>query len=243
MYVYLDLAFLINFLFDAEILFLTLKITSKRIVIWRILLAALVGGLQGVFVFFPYFRILSVPPISLLTPLFMLGIALGKTNILIEYVIFLVISFIFGGAMSFFNFGAAFGLILIIPVYMGIMKIRRNIFKKQKDITLYYKDRIIRKNAVYDSGNSVFYFGKPVIFGNRHTFCEILDKNTIENSIYEEINPDDLCVVPYKSLGKSGVAAGIRLEKAVVSGKNFDGAVICYFDDNKNEVVLNGIMI
>ena len=64
MSVYLDVAFLINFLFDAEIIILTLKIASKKIAYLRVVFAAFVGGMAGVFVFFPYFRILALPPIS-----------------------------------------------------------------------------------------------------------------------------------------------------------------------------------
>ena len=246
MAVYLDIAFLINFLFDAEILFLTLVLLSKRITYRRIVFAAFLGGLQGVFVFFPYFRILSLPPVSFLTPLLMVIIAtkpVSVREIFEGYMFFLTSAFLVGGAMAFLKLKIIFALLLILPLYLAILNIRKNIFKKHTSVTLFYKGKKIEKQAVYDSGNMVFYCGKPVIFGSKKIFFELTDRNFADSNILSEINADDLCMVCYKTVGKSGIAAGIRLENAVVSGKSFDGAVICMFDGGlKDEIILNGIM-
>ena len=246
MKVYLDVAFLVNFLFDAEIIFLTLVLFSRRIVYHRIIFAAFLGGLQGVFVFFPYFRILSLPPISFLASAVMVIISLKPACIkdfFEGYIFFLLTGFLFGGAMTFLRLKAIFGVLLVIPAYFGIVGVRSRIYKKRTKVTLFYNGKKIEKDAVYDSGNSVFYLGKPVIFGGRQVFSEILNDDFSENNILNAINPKDMCIVPYKSMGKSGITAGIRLENAVIGRKDFKNAVICLFDgDLKDEVVLNGVM-
>lgn len=239
MSVYLDIAFLVNFLFDCEIIFLTLKISSKKIVYSRIAFAGILGGLEGVFVFFPYFRILSQPPVSFLVLLLMIHIAAkpsSKREFFESYLLFLVISFIFGGAMTFLRIKTVFGLLLILPIYLAILNIRKKICSKSINAVLCYKDRCVEKNAIYDSGNNVFYLDKPVIFGDKEVFCEIFG---------EEFNANrELLEVSYQSIGGDGVASGIQLEKVVVYGKSFDGAVLCLFDgDLKNRIILNGIMV
>lgn len=239
MSVYLDIAFLINFLFDTEIILLTLLVTSKKIMPYRIVLAGFLGGLEGVFVFFPYFEILLIPPISFLISFLLVFISVypSKLKELFEtYIFFLITAFLFGGIMSFFNLKTIFGLFLILPIYLAIIRVRKEIFKKRTRVTLCYKGREIEKNALYDSGNTVFYFGKPVIFASKELFLEILGEDFADEK--------DLCTVTYGSAGKKGISQGIRLEKAVVSGKSFDGAVICPIgNDLKEDVILNGIMV
>lgn len=246
MYIYLDLAFLLNFLFDAEIIFLTHVFLSKKVAYSRMVFAAFLGGLEGVFVFFPYFRILSLPPVSFLAALFMVIIAVKPVSAreaFEGYIFFLTAAFLIGGAMAFLKLKIIFGLFLILPLYMAILNIKKRIFKKHTSVTLCYKGRKIEKNAVYDSGNTVSYYGKPVIFGNKTIFFEILDKKNEVGGILSEINKEDLCIVSYKTVDRNGIAAGIRLENAVVSGKSFEGTVICLFEGGlKDEIILNGIM-
>ncbi|MBR4173465.1 MAG: sigma-E processing peptidase SpoIIGA [Clostridia bacterium] len=110
-------------------------------------------------------------------------------------------------------------------------------------VTLTYNGRKIEKDALYDSGNSVFYLGKPVIFGDRQLFCEILNKDFSKTEIMSGAFFDGLCLVPYRSMGKSGLAVGIRLENAETPQKSYYGTVICLYDgDLKNKVILNCIM-
>ncbi|MBR4173466.1 MAG: sigma-E processing peptidase SpoIIGA [Clostridia bacterium] len=123
MSVYLDVAFLINFLFDAEIIILTLKIASKKIAYLRVVFAAFVGGMAGVFVFFPYFRILALPPISfsvLALMLYIAGNLKSKKDFFEIYIIFLINAFLFGGIMTFLRLKATFGLLVILPVYHAV---------------------------------------------------------------------------------------------------------------------------
>ncbi|MCR4719242.1 MAG: sigma-E processing peptidase SpoIIGA [Firmicutes bacterium] len=243
MSIYLDLAFFANFLFDAELVVMAHLICSKKIRPFRIFFAAFLGGVQGVLVFFPYFGILSLPPVSFLLSLLMVAAAIcpcKKRDFFAFYIIFLGGSFFLAGIITFMNAQFFWSILLIMPVYGVITKIKKEISIKHSTVTLCYKDRKIEKTALYDSGNSVFYMGKPVIMANRKLVADFLGKDFLQADLE---SCEDICIIPYKTVGQSGTLMGIRLDSAIVSGKSYDGAVLGFFDENlRDEIVLNRIM-
>jgi hypothetical protein len=240
MSVYLDLAFFINFLFDSELIILSHLICSKKIYPLRIFIAAFLGGLQGVLVFFPYFGILSLPPVSILISLLMTAIAIypcKKRDFFAFYIVFLGSSFFLAGIIYFMRAEIIWGGLLILPIYRIVSKIKKEIMLKHSMVTLCYKDRKIEKTALYDSGNSVFYFGKPVIIAKKELLGDFLGEDFNLESC------EDICVIPYKTVEKNGTLMGIRLERAIVNGKSYDGAVLGFFGENlSDEIILNRIM-
>ena len=241
MTIYIDTAFLINFTFDAQLITLTCLICSKKVKPYRVLFTAIMGGVQGVLVFFPYFDILSLPPVNILVSLMMSTIAVCpcKTKDFLKfYMIFLSLSFCLAGIMTFLSLRGIIGAFLIFPAYAIIRKIKSEIVLKRTKVSLYLDGKKIEKDALYDSGNSVFYFGKPVIFGNSSLIYELFDK---EFCLYEY---SGICIIPYKTVGKSGIVMGIRLDRAVIDGKSYDGTVLGLFDEKlKDEIILNGVMM
>jgi len=241
--IYLDLAFFANFLFDAELIVMAHLICSRKIRPFRIFIAAFLGGLQGVLVFFPYFGILSLPPVSILVSLFMAAAAIcpcRKKDFFSFYIIFLGTSFFLAGIISFMRAELFWASLLILPIYCAVTVIKKEICLKRSRVTLFYKDRVIKKEALYDSGNAVFYFGKPVIMANMELLNEILGKDFTENALK---SCEDICVIPYKTVGKSGTLTGIRLDRAIVNGKNYEGAVLGFFDEDlSDEIILNRVM-
>lgn len=239
MSVYLDLAFFLNFLFDGELIILSHLICSKKVRPFRVLLAAFLGGVEGVFVFFPYFGILSLPPVSILVSLLITAAAISpcrKRDFFAFYIVFLGSSFFLAGIITFVRAEWLWGGLLILPLYGIVTRIKKEILQKHTTVTLCYKDKKFTKTALYDSGNSVFYFGKPVIMAKKELLGDFFCKENLEEC-------EDICVIPYKTVGKSGVLTGIRLERAIVNGKSYDGAVLGFFDDNlSDEVILNRIM-
>ena len=240
MSVYLDLAFLANFLFDAELLCLTYFICSEKIRPFRIFLAAFMGGVEGVLVFFPFFRALSEPSVNFAMSLLIVLIAIAPCKIgkfITFYIIFVSASFFLAGFMVFAHTGTFWGILLILPIYLAISKIKKELLSKRTKAVLCYDGKSIERQAFYDSGNSVTYFGKPVIFGGRELIPELLGKESLESC-------EKVCIIPYKTLGKSGTVMGIRLDRAVVCGKSYEGAVLGFFDEEaKDEIILNGSMI
>ena len=244
MSVYLDLAFCANFLFDAQIIVIAHLICSKKIRPLRVFFAALMGGVEGVLVFFPYFGILSLPPINAAVSVLMTAIAICPCRVrqfLRFYIVFMSASFFLAGFMTFLSAGALWGSLLILPTCLMLKRIKDEIFLKRADAVLYFNGKRVEKRALYDSGNCVFYLGKPVIFGNKKLFFDLFGKDSSE----EELKTcEKMCVIPYKTVGKSGTVMGIRLDKAVVDGKCFDGAVLGFFEENlRDEIILNGTMM
>ncbi len=246
MTVYADVLFIINFLFDAEILLILLRLYSKKIPLVRLLLSTCIGGLQGIFVFIPYFRILCAPPARFLIPLVLVWAVFApcKTGELIgAWISFLTISFAFSGAISFFDLKAIYGLLLLIPVYVMLTLLKRNIKRKKSIATLTYKDRKIAEEGLYDSGNALFYNSSPVILADKSVFEKLFGKGFSINAANEWVDAEDLCLVPYSALGGEGTIFGIRLESAVINGKRYDNAVLGYSGDKfKDNLILNSTM-
>ena len=137
MSVYLDLAFLINFLFDIELLWITHIICSEKIRPFRIFLAAFMGGLQGVVVFFPFFSALSLPPVNFLISLIMVFTAVSPCKIgkfITFYIIFVSASFFTAGLTVFMHADALMGILLVLPCYFLIVKIKKELYLQPCDI-------------------------------------------------------------------------------------------------------------
>ena len=153
------------------------------------------------------------------------------------YIIFMSSSFILAGLMMYTRAGTFWGIMLILPAYCAIARIKKELFLKRTKAVLCYGGRRIERRALYDSGNSVTYMGKPVIFGNKELIPEFLGDEDIEAC-------GNICVIPYKTLGKSGTVLGIRLDHAEVYGKSYAGAVLGFFDGAvRDEIILNGTMV
>lgn len=246
MTVYADIVFLVNFVFDAQILLILLKLSSKKIPPLRFLLSTCIGGLQGIFVFIPYFRILCMPPARFLIPLLMVSVIFSpcKTRELLKlWVIFLTISFVFSGAINFFGLNLVCSLMLPIPLYTAIVVIKKNIVRKKETVILAYHDKKLEQEGFFDSGNMLFHNGNPVILASSDVFKRLFGDGFSINAVSEWIDVRDFCVIPYKALGKTGIVFGIKLDFAVVAGKRYDGVVLGYCNDNfSDNLILNSVM-
>ncbi len=240
MSVYLDLAFFANFLFDAQLLCLAHFICSEKIRPLRVVLAAFMGGIGGVLVFFPFFGALSLPSVNFAVSLLITLTAIAPCKIgkfVAFYIVFLSSSFFLAGLMVFARAGTVWGVLLIMPAYFAIAKIKKEIFLKRTVAVLCYGGKRIEKTALYDSGNSVTYMGKPVIFGKKELASELLGEEALETC-------ENVCAVPYKTLGKRGIVLGLRLDYAEAFGKSYSGAVLGFFEEDANdEIILNGSMM
>ncbi len=247
MIVYADLVFLVNFAFDMELLLILLKLTSKKAPPVRLFLSACIGGVQGVFVFIPYFRILAAPPAGLFVPLVMTVLVMYPSR-LREYIkvwlLFLCCSFVLSGMMSFFGIDTLWGLLLLVPVYAAVSLIKKTSIKKNLHTALYYGENCVKVEGFMDSGNGMMYRGVPVILANEKIFEKLFGKGFNINAVYEWADSRDICVIPYQALGKTGVVTGVRLDKAVIDGKNYENVILGYFSDNlTDDLILNGIMV
>lgn len=246
MEVYADVIFITNFIFDLGILVTLLKMYSKKIRLMRLLLSACIGGVQGIFVFIPYFRMFCTPPMRFFLPFVMTMIVLCPceiSEIIKGGVLFLSISFLLSGIMSFCNMGAFWGMALPFPLYLAVSLFKRNASVQKKDVILFYKGQKYCGRGFYDSGNMMFYKDTPVILANLYIFKKMFGNDFTINALNEWIDAEDIRIIPYSSLGGKGAVIGIRLDKAVVGGKKFDNVILGYSADKFSEnIILNGIM-
>ncbi len=244
MTIYADILFLINMVFDLEMLLIMLRLCSKKIHIFRLLLSACLGGMQGVFLFIPYFRVLCISPMRFLYPLLTVFIAAkprGAREAAEEYLVFMGISFLFSGAITFFKIGAYKGLLLILPIYLLICLAKRKLVLKKCNVKLFYKGRSTETEGFYDSGNMLFYNGMPVMLASANVFKKVTGVKDLSESCE---NICDLKVIPYKTLGKTGAVFGITLDKAVVGSKEYENVILARTTDNfQDELILNGNML
>lgn len=246
MTIYADVLFFINFVFDAQLLFVLCKIYSKKPPVFRILLSASIGGFAGVFAFVPYFGILLWPPIKVVLPVLMTSavfLPCRKKMLLGACLAFCGISFIFSGAVSFFGMSAASGLLIPVLTYLIVCVIKKNIKKGRSRTTLRYKGKKTVEEGFLDSGNMLSSNGAPVILANKAVFERLLGKGFSPLAISEWADSCDVRIVPYTALGKRGAVIGIKLDWAEIGGKRYPGAVLAYSEEEFSEdLILNSAM-
>lgn len=247
MTIYADLSFLINTLFDAEILFILCKVHSKKAHKFKIFLASLFGGIFGVFVFIPYLEVLARFPARFIIPAFMVYIAFkpfGRKQFFSIYLSYLAISFIMSGMVIFFDLNAYFGLLIPIPVYLLLCILRKNVNKKKGEVILEYKNKSITAEGFYDTGNMLLSGGNPVILGSERIFEDLLECKISKENIMSLSKRFEMRIIPFMSLGKAGTVLGVMLDRIWVDGKEYDQVVLAYAGNKfSDELILNSVMI
>ena len=247
MTIYADVLFLMNFLFDAELLFLLCKIYSKKASVFRILLSAAVGGGSGVLVFIPFFEILSYPPAKVVIPAIMTAIVFypGKIKTYLDAVlIFIGMSFFLSGAVHFAGIDGIWALLIPVPLYGIVSVIKKRTSRTRKSALLCYHGKTCLLDGFYDNGNMLSYCGTPVILGSRVVFEKLFGKGFSILALSEWVNPCDVRMIPYSALGKNGAVIGIKLDYARIDKKDYTGVVLAYSEKEfSEELILNSIMI
>lgn len=246
MTVYADVLFVVNFLFDAEILILLCKIYSKKIHKIRLIISACLGGVISVFAFYPYLEIFARFPSSIMLPFIMVCVVfcpLDIKDLISRYLSFLAISFILSGAINFFGLNTVFSLLLPIPLYFMICLLRKNIKKKKGEVMLEYAGKTIKTEGFFDSGNMLLSGGLPVVLGSRKIFMELFDCDFSNKNINSLSERFEMRIVPFTSLGKTGTVLGVKLNRIWVDGKEYNDVVLAYAGDKfSDDLVLNSVM-
>ena len=246
MTVYIDSAFFVNACFDAEILGILLKLYSKKISPARFIFCALFGGLSGILVFIPYFNMPGIPFLRYTVPLIIVYIAFSPCKIkelLPLWALFLGISFLFSGIVVFFRVNTFFALLIPAPLYILISCYRRKITQKKLEVTLIYKDNIIKTEGFYDSGNMLFSGNSPVILGDKKIFELLFGKGFSFSYAEEFIDKKDIRIVSYATLGKEGAVLGIRLDCVLVGNNAYENVVLGELLGNfSQKLILSSVM-
>lgn len=266
MTIYLDIIFIENILMNYIILFATLiiiKVKNKRQQI-RLLLSSAIGSTYAVIVYLNILNIYSNIIAKIILSIVMIYVAFKPSNIkqlLKQLLIFYLISFIFGGctfALIYFikpenakmNNGVFVGTypmkvtliagviaFVITQIAFKINKIKLNSKNTFVNIKVFYEGKILRANALVDSGNMLKdpISGMPVIIIEKETLYEIIPEEIldyIENVVGGEEQRDreniekylsKIRMVPFMSLGKeNGMLTGIRVDKVKIETEDIN---------------------
>lgn len=98
--VYADVLFLINGGMDALCLSLTARMLHRRLSLWRLALAAALGGVYGVVALFLEVGTLPALLLDVLVCVLMCGVALGKVKLWLSSGVYVLSSMVMGGVMT-----------------------------------------------------------------------------------------------------------------------------------------------
>lgn len=248
MKVYLDIIFLINFIYDFIILLSSSIILKRNTKIIRIIIGSLFGSLT-MFIYFIRMNNIEIIIYKLVVSFIMLVITFNYKNIkyfLKNLYYFYMIGIILGGLLYFVNNNAFFiknnlfiGIILsVLSIFFYIKNIRdlKTNYNKYIKVKLYFKNYKINLNAFLDTGNKLKdpYTFKPII---------IVNKDYIKEK-------DKVILVPYKTCNYEGLLECIKPNKIYIEKvgykKNFlvgltDSIKIDGVDCILNELLMEGI--
>ena len=225
MKVYLDIIFILNFIYDFIVLLSTSIILKRNTKVIRLVLGALFGSLS-IFTLFVRFNTISLIMFKLLISIFIVIISYGFNNIkgfIKNIYYFYLISIILGGFIYFFknqlsyNNGLLFvndyslniilGIILSIigiTIYLKNIKELKLNYNKYIKTTIFFKNYSFKVIGFVDTGNKLKdpYFSKPII---------LLEKSFIRNE-------EKLFLVPFKTCNYNGLLKCIKPEKIYIDG-------------------------
>ena len=235
MKIYIDIVFMINFMFDF-LLLLTVNVVLKRNAkLKRIFIGSFIGGLS-IFLLFINLNSLELFLFKIIISILMIIITFGRNNFFKNILYLYFISIILGGflyylnmefsyknsGLVFFHNGFSINFILLIILSPIILYIYIKQVKELKIINSYhYNISFIYRRKKYnyfgyvDTGNKIYdpYTHKPVIL--------LYDKNfNINKPIY----------IPYKTIDNNGLLKAFKVDKLYVDDKEYRKVLIALVD-------------
>lgn len=246
MIVYADVVFMVNFLFNAEVLLIWHKLQTMKVRPVRLILAALIGGVAGVAVFVPYLQTACHVAARYILPFLMSYVCsfpCRAKTVLIRGIVLFLVSFFFSGLMNFFGFQAFYGMLLAVPIYVIASLWSKRKRKRYKEVTVRYREKSVKINGFCDSGNFLQYMGSPVILADESVFRSLFGEGFCIAGLCEWVRCEDVRYVPYTALGKDGVVMGVKLDMVNIEDKIYSGVILgCSGEKFSEKVILNSVM-
>lgn len=220
--VYIDVYFVENVLLDMFVLLSVALLLEKKTVLWRLLIASVLGGIGAVLILLIGFNygfayILSVLVLDMAMCLFLFS---NLKQILVEIIYFHGLSFIYTkigvcmaalGLTRFVRLAASALLVAVVLLICGYK--RRHEKKRLYTVRIVEDGRELNFKALFDTGNSLTdpYTGKPV---------SIVEENTDILSWLRD-KPHKYKLIPFRSIGKeNGLLEGLEVDELIVCGEN-----------------------
>lgn len=222
MVVYLDLVFIVNFLFDLVILYTCSKVLKIYVKIWRLVLGSFVGSLT-IFSLFLNFNSVTLFIYKIIVSLFIIIVSFGKRNLLKKIYYFYFVSIIIGGfiyfvkiQLSYTNTGLVFtksniSISLFIYFFASLFMLysylkQINFFKVRRNmihvVTMIINGKTYKYNGYIDTGNSLYdpFKKRPVLI--------LYDDSFVLESKY--------IYVSYNTLDSSGVIPCVKIDNLYI---------------------------
>ena len=245
MKVYLDVIFLINFLFDFLLLTATSLLLKRNVKFVNILLGSLVGALS-IFVLFIQINSFELFIIKVIISLLMVLITFKYKNIryTLKNIFYLYsTSMVLGGVLYYLNVEFSYkqeGLVfyhdglsinfifLIIFSPVIVYAYVKQIKKLKNNCKIYFYDKCLDLTGFIDSGNQLTdpYLRRPIILINKKDY------------IYD-INEFKMVMVPYSGVNSKGLITCVQPTKIIINNhllkKN------CLVGLLEDDIVIDGV--
>lgn len=251
--IYVDSLFLLNLLTDYLICLTAAGICGLTLKRGRYLLAALLGAAYAVAAAVPNLAVLSSPPGKLAAGLLMSAAAFaGEARFLRCTAVFFAAAALFGGAVWVLGEGLSLsGLLLCFLLCAALLRLlflRRSESVQRMQIRLFFRDREAVFTALRDTGNGLRdpISGAPVLVASPQALRPVLGELT---DLFLQTEPTGLLelldqfpelrghfrLLPYSSLGGSGLLPVFRPEKLLINGKRAGELLVAVSGQAKGE--------
>ena len=223
---YLDIYFIINYLFDFISLFSVNNILKRKIKIYRLLIGSLIGSLSLLTLFISFNKI-ELLLLKLILSIFIIIITFNYKNIKYFFnnlYYFYIIEIILGGFIYLIKNNSNSNLILIllftfIFIYLFIKKIidLKNNYNKYLNIKLDINNKTYTFNAFLDTGNKLIdpIFKYPII---------LINNNELEGNI----------LVPYKTINNESILKCLKGDNLYINNKKINKKFLVGISNNIN---------
>lgn len=249
--VYIDLLFLINFLFDISILFCTSLFLKRTISITRLSITAAVLALYSTVMFFPQIRLLYSLAGKVIVLLISVRLAFPVNNFIIHLkntAVFFSINAVFGGVMYALIFATDFGtkigaavsngeiylnipasaiLLSALPAFSAafvisyIRKQNENLAARLSSIKIEFNGKTVSGKCFADTGCNLC---EPISGRAAIILNQSFAKELVGDS--NSVPPDKFCVLPYTTIGeKSGVLSGFYPDRIEIDNVVVNGVL------------------
>ncbi len=260
--IYIDVLFLLNLIPDYIILHTTAFLTGAKILKARQLIASIAAAIYSVIIFFPSLKILNIFFIKITFSFIVILIAFKYQSFIHHLkltITYYLLTILYGGSIyAFYNFtvlGSKMNYsngvyyidlplwIILLITFAFYFLVRfftkisdsRTVQKNIKEIKIFFQNKSISVNALFDTGNSLYdpISLLPVILVESQKFKGKLCENII-NKISES-NPSDLPIIhniypemkfriiPFKDIsGRKTVIFAFKPDKVTFTTDNTD---------------------
>ncbi len=251
--IYIDVLLAVNLYINYFIIRGAALILRKNISTRRCLLSAFLGALMSMVILLPDLPFWLCAIIRAVSSIILVYAAFGaseKKEIVINIMIFLLISFIYAGLMmAVWMLWAPFGMFcrngsvyFDIPlVTIGILTAiafalvravnyiiyRRKIFTAVKEISIFSQGHEVTLEGIADTGNSLFdpFSGKPAIICNIDNIIPVVPPDIVSYLQGDISTVTRLRLLPYSTIMGESLIPVFRADKIVIGNKSVDAVV------------------